>query len=544
MGTPAWLLNGNAGTNPANDFLGTSDSQDLIIKTSGTERIRVKASGKVGIGILDPAGFLSLGNYFGIRQLVWDGDLNNSQDANCGFGFDLVGPGSGLDIFMSPNYGLNIAAPTGPWPYPGYSAKLTILPNGNIGIGTRSPNFPLHLPPGKTLRIEGGTGAADAASYFSFGGNGTFGVDAPGVPNGRFAVLNSGNVGVGTPNPVASLDVANGLLHVGGTVNPAVTSQGAYLGWNALTGGTGETDFINNQGGGSGGFAFMNAPPSGNPLTTLLTIAGDGTVGIGTAPSSAARLTVLLADADILGLPTSAGVIGQVTNIQQIGFGRQTAGVRGINDEGHGVQGQSNSHIGTEGTSNSGTAVYAETQSGIGIWAVANSGPWAGLFQGNVSVSGTLSKPGGGFRIDHPADPANKYLNHSFVESSEMKNIYDGVAQMDANGEAIVDLADWMEELNQEFRIQLTPMGAPAPHLHLVGTIAHGRFRIAGGSPGHCVFWQVTGVRRDPWAKAHPLFVEEDKEECERGHYLQPELFGEPSTRNVFAARFRETVRA
>lgn len=68
--------------------------------------------------------------------------------------------------------------------------------NGNVGIGL-----------GRVLRIEGGTSATDTADYFSFGGNGTFGIDAPAVPNGRFVVQNSGNVGLGLPNPDYNLTV-------------------------------------------------------------------------------------------------------------------------------------------------------------------------------------------------------------------------------------------------------------------------------------------------------------------------------------------------
>ena len=89
---------------------------------------------------------------------------------------------------------------------------------------------------------------------------------------------------------------------------------------------------------------------------------------------------------------------------------------------------------------------------------------WAGLFDGDVNVTGTLSKGAGAFRIDHPLDPENKYLSHSFVESPDMKNIYDGVAIFDGAGEAIVTLPDWFEALNEDFRYQLTPMGAGSCH--------------------------------------------------------------------------------
>ena len=34
-----------------------------------------------------------------------------------------------------------------------------------------------------------------------------------------------------------------------------------------------------------------------------------------------------------------------------------------------------------------------------------------------------MSKPGGSFKIDHPVDPACKYLYHSFVESPDMMNV-------------------------------------------------------------------------------------------------------------------------
>ncbi len=62
-----------------------------------------------------------------------------------------------------------------------------------------------------------------------------------------------------------------------------VTSQGAWIGWNNLTGGTGETDFINNKGEGTGGFAFMNGgngSPSAPSEKVLGTLDDTGTLSV------------------------------------------------------------------------------------------------------------------------------------------------------------------------------------------------------------------------------------------------------------------------
>jgi hypothetical protein len=163
-----------------------------------------------------------------------------------------------------------------------------------------------------------------------------------------------------------------------------------------------------------------------------------------------------------------------------------------------------------------------------------------GSFKGNVTVggnlivNGTLSKASGSFKIDHPLDPANKYLSHSFVESPDMMNIYNGNAVTDDRGEAEVVLPDYFEALNRDFRYQLTVIGQFAQAI--VGTkIKNHRFTIRTDKPRVEVSWQVTGIRQDAYANAHRIPVEEDKPAVERGYYLHPELYGAPKERGIEA---------
>ena len=94
-------------------------------------------------------------------------------------------------------------------------------------------------------------------------------------------------------------------------------------------------------------------------------------------------------------------------------------------------------------------------------------------------VSGSLSKGGGSFKIDDPLDPENKYLSHSFVESPDMMNIYNGLIRLDARGEAWVVLPDYFEALNRDFRYQLTSVGASQPRLYIASEVKGNRFKIA-----------------------------------------------------------------
>jgi len=209
-----------------------------------------------------------------------------------------------------------------------------------------------------------------------------------------------------------------------------------------------------------------------------------------------------------------------------------------------------------QGNSAAGVGLWGQSGAGTGIVGVAaksfNSGVMAFNFRnenaaylatdccaaylvGEVTVYGHLTKSSGGFVIDAPHDPANKFLAHSFVKSPDMKNLYDGVV-VDDNGEAAVSLPEWFENLNTDFRYQLTCIGIYAP-VYISQEIQGNRFRIAGGLPNTKVSWQVTGIRQDAWANAHRIQVEGEKSDEERGYYMHPELFGASREKSIERVR-------
>jgi hypothetical protein len=245
-----------------------------------------------------------------------------------------------------------------------------------------------------------------------------------------------------------------------------------------------------------------------------------------------------------------AGVVGN-------GSGNGTGVVGNGSGVGNGVAGTGGANSGFGGNfsggnpngagvfaSGAGTAAGGFFQGGgsNGPGIVAQGGGSTGLagrFVGNVSINGNLNVTGTftatgtkSFKIDHPLAPAEKYLVHAAIESSEVMDLYTGNVVLDRKGEAWVELPNWFEALNQDFRYVLTAIGAPGPNLFVAQEIRDHRFKIAGGKPLAKVSWQVTGIRHDAYMTAHPMQVEEDKGAL-RGTYLAPELFGQPEEKTV-----------
>jgi hypothetical protein len=230
----------------------------------------------------------------------------------------------------------------------------------------------------------------------------------------------------------------------------------------------------------------------------------------------------------VVGSGDTAGVYGEGDPaIVGIGEGSLATGIRGSGT--YGVAGYGTS-FGVWGEGRFGVQAVG-TQTGLvgtgptGVYGSTASGH-AGYFNGRVHIQGTLSKTGGTFLIDHPQDPENRTLEHSFVEAPERLNVYSGTVTLDARGRATVRMPRYFRALNADYRYQLTAIGAPAPSLHVAREITRTSFAIAGGAPGQRVCWMVTGVRQDAWAKHNPIRVERTKKAKDRGKYLNPEAFG------------------
>lgn len=288
---------------------------------------------------------------------------------------------------------------------------------------------------------------------------------------------------------------------------------------------------------GTGGGADYDWTISGNNMYSAVS----GNVGIGTtAPEH--KLEVIGNTIDDVELVL---VHNEGSGDGIVGESRAGIGVVGMSAEDVGVYGSSLFYPGVVGVGaiapgvmglNALTEAFGALGQVDGVYGECPVGGYAGYFLGNVKISGKLTKGSGSFKIDHPLDPENKYLQHSFVESPDMMNIYNGSVTLNQDGQATVELPSWFEALNKDFRYQLTCIGGFAP-VYIAEKISNNCFKISGGKGGMEVSWQVTGIRRDPYADKNRIVVEEDKSLEEKGYYLHPEAYGLPREKSI------ETVR-
>ncbi len=120
-----WTLTGNAGTDPATNFLGTTGNEPLIIKTNNTEQLRVDQTGRIGIGTTTPA-----------TKVHVIGDIIRIE--NAGKILDIRANGAALDVqALTESLFLHSSGPNG-------SNNVVINPfpgQGNVGMRGCPPQF-------------------------------------------------------------------------------------------------------------------------------------------------------------------------------------------------------------------------------------------------------------------------------------------------------------------------------------------------------------------------------------------------------------------
>lgn len=384
----------------------------------------------------------------------------------------------------------------------------SIFDNGaTVGINTTTPSAiaKLHVSSTGTysgsagpvyhagIVADGGSSATSASGIYGVGGwRGVFGFN-PGVASGSEAIGVLGRLegssytsGFGVKGENAGKGTATNYGLYGTVSAMSGTAIGVY--------GNGNTAGLYGRGGSAGAYGTANG--SGAVHTTFF----------------------------------SAHVAGVVGQVRTVASGRP-AGVMAVAAN-TGSTGQSGLiALADSCSSNYGVEAYAahagSTGSNYGVYAyidATGASRYAGYFAGPLYATSASSSIKS-FKIDHPADPANKYLYHSSVESNDMMNLYNGNVTTDANGDATVTLPVYFSMLNKDFKYQLTCIGQFAQAI-VAEEITGNHFRIKTDKPNVKVSWMVSGVRQDAAANAYRVKDEVEKPGPEKGTYLNPELYG------------------
>jgi hypothetical protein len=192
-----WKLGGNSGADPATSFLGTTDAQPLVMKTNGSERMRIGTDGKVGVDTPNPSYKLHVGT----------GDA----------GLRVEGPGiSGGTAVSVGGFGdVGIDSPGVP------QGRFVVKNGGSVGIGEANPSAKLEVSTnstnaGNNTAEFGAPAIGPNLSHIHYGSTGDWYIRS--AANAGKVVLqdSGGNVGVGTASPGEKLSIAGTVQSTSG----------------------------------------------------------------------------------------------------------------------------------------------------------------------------------------------------------------------------------------------------------------------------------------------------------------------------------------
>ena len=354
-------------------------------------------------------------------------------------------------------------------------------------------------PVNVTLPNGTGTLTSVAVQVNVTGGSGVGLLGANTVAANPYSVIECANNTTAT-NSAAILGIGTaGSPGIVGEMEATGTSFSAVFGNNLRTTG----------GVGVSGVGFQGT--SGESART----GGSGVYGLHTQPTLGINVGAGIVNPGVTALGYY-GVLGQTAQPAGSGvYGLNTAADDGVNDIA-GVTGNGG-FAGVVGNSDPGNYGVASLTSILALVDLASVGTKT-------------------FIIDHPLDPANKYLKHFAMESNEVLNVYRGNVVLNSEGKAIVTMPDYFDGININFSYNLTAVGAPAPGIYVSKEMANGTFEISGGVAGGKISWQVTAERNDLYMQRYPESknAEPSKPANRHGRYLRPELYGQPDSQRLF----------
>ena len=219
-GQAGWKLDGNYNTNPAIDFLGTTDLKDLIFKTANQERMRFTSDGKLGIGTQNPAAKFELASPSSFELARFNGgNLMYLTFAENGIHRGYLGSyvGNAEDV----DFGTEDANTTGKVHLTtANTPRLTVAADGRIGIGITSPTTTLDVSntsASQIARFNGGNGMwiTLAENGINRGYLGSFIQDPEDIEFGTYGSNTTGRVHLSTGNLSRLAVEPNGNIGIG-----------------------------------------------------------------------------------------------------------------------------------------------------------------------------------------------------------------------------------------------------------------------------------------------------------------------------------------